>query len=93
MSDPDGKNAELTEACDAERVLIVAPTGRDAAVVAHVLTGAGVVAHPCLFAAMLQELKGQSMDSHRSRRSSGHAVRGNLLRRCAGSLHGRIYRS
>lgn len=61
MSDPDGKSAELTEACDPERVLVVAPTGRDAAVVAHVLTGAGVVAHPYLFATMLQELKGQSV--------------------------------
>src|ERR1700676_3114619 len=61
MSEPNGKSIELTEAPDAERVLIVAPTGRDAAVVADVLAGAGVIALPCLLPAMLQELKGQAI--------------------------------
>ena len=44
-----------------ERVLIVAPTGRDAAVVAEVLAGAEIIAVPCTFAAMLQELKGEGI--------------------------------
>lgn len=61
MSDPPGRSAELREACNDERVLIVAPTGRDASVVAEVLGRAGVVAHPCTFGTVLQELKGQSM--------------------------------
>ena len=61
MSDPNGDCVELTEIPDAERVLIVAPTGRDALVIAEVLAGAGVFAHPCHFPVMLQELKGQAM--------------------------------
>lgn len=61
MSEPHGNSAELTEACDGERVLIVAPTGRDAPVMAAVLAAAGAIAYPCDFAAMLQELKGQSV--------------------------------
>jgi signal transduction histidine kinase len=61
MSDPNGNSAKLTEARDAERVLIVAPTGRDGSVVAEVLAGAGVAPHPCLFQEMLRELKGQAI--------------------------------
>jgi len=61
MSDPNGDRVEMTETSDAERVLIVAPTGRDAAVVADVLAGAGILALPCHFSALLQELKGQAM--------------------------------
>jgi signal transduction histidine kinase/ActR/RegA family two-component response regulator len=60
MNDPNGNSPE-PETPDAERVLIVAPTGRDAVVIAHVLAGAGVPAHPCLFQNMLRELKGQAM--------------------------------
>ena len=61
MIDPNSKRAEATDIYAGERVLIVAPSGRDASVVAEVLEGAGVDAHPCVFAAMLQELKGQSI--------------------------------
>lgn len=60
MTVPSGKSVELSETTHPERVLIVAPTGRDAAVVADVLASAGVEAVPCLFSAMLQELKGEA---------------------------------
>jgi signal transduction histidine kinase/ActR/RegA family two-component response regulator len=42
-------------------VLIVAPTGRDAAIVTEVLNGAGIRAAPCGFAQLLEELKGQAI--------------------------------
>jgi len=61
MSDPSSKSIDPLEAPAPERVLIVAPTGRDAAVVADALSGAAVLAHPTLFPAMLQELKGQAI--------------------------------
>jgi two-component system, sensor histidine kinase len=61
MSDPNGKNNELLETPDPERVLIVARSGRDAAAVADALSGAGVFAQTMLFPEMLQELKGQAM--------------------------------
>lgn len=60
MTRPNGKSLELTETPHPERVLIVAPTGRDADVVADVLADAGVEAVPCLLPAMLQELKGDA---------------------------------
>jgi signal transduction histidine kinase len=61
MSDANDKSTELPETPDPHRVLIVAPTGRDAAVVVDALAGAGIPAHPYLFPALLQELKGQAM--------------------------------
>ena len=60
MTGPNGKSLELRETPHPERVLIVAPTGRDADVVADVLASAGVEAVPCLFPVMLQELKGDA---------------------------------
>jgi signal transduction histidine kinase/ActR/RegA family two-component response regulator len=61
MSDANDKSVELPETPDPQRVLIVAPTGRDAAVVVDVLAAAGISAHPYLFPALLQELRGQAM--------------------------------
>jgi signal transduction histidine kinase/ActR/RegA family two-component response regulator len=42
------------------RALVVAPTGRDAVIVADALAGAGIVAAPCLFPTVLQNLKDDS---------------------------------
>jgi signal transduction histidine kinase/ActR/RegA family two-component response regulator len=61
MSDANDNSIELPETPDPRRVLIVAPTGRDAAVVVDALAGAGIPAYPYLFPALLQELKGQAM--------------------------------
>jgi signal transduction histidine kinase/ActR/RegA family two-component response regulator len=46
---------------DPERVLIVAPTGRDAAVIVDALASAGMSSHAYIFPALLLELKGQTM--------------------------------
>ncbi len=58
MGGPSDRNVEPAGTPDPERVLIVAPTGRDAVTVADVLMRAGVAALPRRFPAMLQELKG-----------------------------------
>jgi signal transduction histidine kinase/CheY-like chemotaxis protein len=61
MSDANDKSIEPPETPDPQRVLIVAPTGRDTTAVVDALAGAGIPAHPYLFPALLQELKGQAM--------------------------------
>jgi signal transduction histidine kinase/ActR/RegA family two-component response regulator len=61
MSDSNGKDIDLLETPDPERVLVVAPAARDATTLAEVLSGAGVLAYATLFPAMLQELKGQAI--------------------------------
>ena len=56
MAGPSSSTAN-SRTSESERVLIVAPTGRDALVIRDVLAGVAVHAVPCQFPDMLQELK------------------------------------
>src|SRR5688572_15236108 len=54
------KTVEQKGAHAGERALVVAPTGRDAVIVADVLAGAGVTAVPCSFPAVLQKVRDEA---------------------------------
>jgi signal transduction histidine kinase/ActR/RegA family two-component response regulator len=60
MAAPSPKSNAQPATRGCERVLIAAPTGRDGLVIASVLARAGVLAVPCAFSEMLQQLKAES---------------------------------
>lgn len=60
MAARSDKAVEREQTSAGARALVVAPTGRDAVIVADVLAGAGIVAAPCLFPTVLQNLKDDS---------------------------------